>query len=127
MHSIAIKLRTLQLYAHAAHHEIAGIGFFGSHQFLGKIYPEYEEAYDAVVERMIGLGVSVDHRRLAMEAAESFPTSTDYFITLLQGESELRKLIDDELLEASTGTNNLLSQLSDDSEKRSYFMEQYEK
>ena len=59
MHDLAIILRSAQLYAHNAHNMTKGKTFFSDHKFFGQLYPVYEEAYDSIVERMIGLGYDV--------------------------------------------------------------------
>lgn len=124
MHKIATTLRTAQLYAHEAHNQSSGSGFFGDHQFFNDAYKAYEDAYDLVVERMIGLGICVDHKQLSEQAVDQFPTSHDYYERLMELEAQLQREIDEELPEATTGTNNLLSGLADASEVRVYKMKQ---
>ena len=124
MHAIAIQLRMLQLYSHEAHHEITGEAFFADHEFLGEAYLAYEDAYDKVVERMIGLGVPVNHKELAQKAVDAFPSGQDWFVVLLDEERNLRMLILDEFKDANIGTQNLLSQIADDSEVRTFKMGQ---
>ena len=73
MKDLAIHLRYLQLVAHNAHNEVAGPTFFANHEFLGELYPAYETAYDAVVERIIGLGKPVDLCQVQVDAAAKLP------------------------------------------------------
>jgi len=50
MSSIATLLRALQFLAHRAHNVIKGPTFFEDHKFLGKLYPDYEAAYDDIIQ-----------------------------------------------------------------------------
>lgn len=132
MHSLATYLRYLQLLAHSGHHLTNGCTFFQDHSFLGELYAAYEEAFDDVTERMIGLGelVSVEDR-MALDSdatgilggvkVSDLTCAEDWFELLLEGEdnlcSQIEKLAKGKV---SQGTLNLLAQLADDSEKRQY-------
>ena len=57
---LATIFRAAYLVAHNSHHLIKGPTFFEDHEFLGELYGTYEEAYDSVVERLIGLTGNAD-------------------------------------------------------------------
>ena len=123
MEEVAIILRAMQLFAHAAHNKVSGEAFFADHSFLGGLYPEYEEAYDSVVERIIGTGKDINLSDVLKSATVRViePTDSDsIFNALLVSESNLRDAIDTALATATTGTNNILAQLADDSETRCF-------
>lgn len=68
---LAKVLRAAQVVAHTAHNNAQGPSFFSDHAFLGETYAAYEDAYDSVVERYIGLTqepvAGVEVMREAME------------------------------------------------------------
>lgn len=132
MLQLASLLRFLQLFAHAAHHLSHGCTFFEDHKFLGKLYGEYEEAFDSLVERLIGLGqldgvkdrLSIDAKAAAILAkteSEALTENEDWFELLLEMEQEFCGKID-KLAggKISQGTLNLLAGLADASEQRQY-------
>ena len=125
MTELATILRAAQLYAHAAHNEASGPTFFADHEYLGELYGAYEAAYDAVVERCIGLGIAVDLAAIGVQAAgrasmwKAQPAS-DAFDGLLGLERVICSEIKRQLPFATPGTANLLGQLADDSEARQY-------
>lgn len=55
MLDLSALLRTLQLYAHHAHHICGRIVFNQDHEMLAEIYTKAETDYDDVIERFIGL------------------------------------------------------------------------
>jgi DNA-binding ferritin-like protein len=126
MHTVATLLRTLQLYAHNAHNMASGPQFFADHEFLGELYPAYEAAYDAVVERIIGLGEeSIDLGKINEDACaaacrEDAADTAWAFRTILNQEVGLCSALAAANTNASLGTQNLLQGLADDSEKRQY-------
>lgn len=126
---IAIHFRFLQLYTHNAHNLAKGDTFFEDHEFLGELYAKYEDAYDATVERMIGLGEKVDLMMLQKNAAdmvakEAQPSINDgWFKQILTGEHVIVSLVEkcfEEDDEYTQGTLNLLAQFADDAEVRIY-------
>ena len=125
MFNIAIHLAALKLYTHALHHNTTGLGFFADHAAAGEFYEAHDEAFDSVVERILGQNVAVDHYKLADEANKVFQNtsnSRDSFETLLALEKELCELIKTEIGagEQSQGTINLLAGIADASEVRQY-------
>lgn len=99
--------------------------FFADHEYLGELYEAYESAYDAVIERSIGLGIAVDLSAIGIDAAQraarwrgnKTALAFDYLLDVERGiVSEARRLSPF----STFGTVNLLSQLADDSEARQY-------
>jgi DNA-binding ferritin-like protein len=130
MHSIATLLRALQLFAHRAHNDVRGDGFFADHKFFGKIYGEYEEAFDSVIERMIGLGEKTDIVQINSDAcadSSKLPNNHDakrFFAVLIKSEENLCALIKKAVPQSTDGTQNLLQGIADASEARLYLMKQ---
>lgn len=96
MEKIAFVFRYLQLYAHQAHNLVKGQTFFQDHDYLGALYPVYEEAYDSIIERSIGLNKPVNIQKVNQAAVKG----------------------------SSQGTMNLLAGLADQSEMRQYKLQQ---
>lgn len=125
MDKLATVFRAAQFYAHAAHNMTKGETFFSDHDYFGDLYGAYEEAYDGIIERMIGLSMKPDINKITMDAAKVM-AEYDYFSTakcftvLLETEMEICALIDKLNKNASLGTQNFLQGLADDSEKRQY-------
>lgn len=130
MIKLATHLRYMQLYAHNAHNLCQGDTFFADHEELGDLYGVYEGLYDSIVERMIGLGQSVDLVKIQVEAAkmldgEAEPKAfSSAFSGLLTCENDLCKVISDANEGASLGTQDLLQAMCNDSEVRQYKFKQ---
>ena len=128
MKALATHLRYLQFLAHNAHNQVEGPSFFADHAFLGELYPVYEDAYDAVVERLIGAGEKPDLVAIQAEAAAKLPEWSnvdDAFDSLLLGEAVLCRQIETLAKgEITQGTLNLLAGLADASEVRVYKLQQ---
>lgn len=130
MNKIATLYRAAQFYAHNSHNLVSGDEFFQDHEFLGELYGTYEEAYDDIVERMIGLGQSVELARISKSAADAVVSygphkdSKTCFESILELEQEICAAIKSEVPKASDGTQNLLQGLADESEKRQYKIQQ---
>lgn len=134
MQELIILYRLLQLYTHNAHNLVARSPFLADHEFLGELYGTYESAYDSLVERVIGLGQEIDLtmvqvlavEKLKMYPANNMTENADCFNKLLQLEKEARVLAANMIKSGqyTEGTKNLLAQLCDDSEARSYKMGQ---
>ena len=54
MLTLAIHLRTMQMFNHSAHNLCARVPFFADHEAFAEFYSANESDYDAVVERIIG-------------------------------------------------------------------------
>lgn len=135
MHRLAILYRAAQFYAHNAHHLAAGCNFFSDHKEFAKLYATYEDAYDGLMERMIGTGDMPKFDNI-LEAATKMACgvgqpkdSTEAYKLLLEWERHICATIDKlvetgeeggEKEEVSEGTENLLQTLADESEKRQY-------
>jgi hypothetical protein len=108
-----------------------GKTFFSDHKFFGQLYPAYEEAYDSVVERMIGLGYDVDLNRVTKEAgkdAGSYAVKDIdpemFFTTLFNFERNICDCIKEYCPNMTVGTQNLLQGIADNSEVRQYQLRQ---
>ena len=114
-----------------SHHTIAGATFLVDHPFLGDLYSAYEDAYDGVVERIIGLGQKIDIPTTGLDAAKTAAAwskvggMNDWPRLLLDVESEIRKEIATLMKHGlSDGTQNFLQGIADESEVRSYKLRQ---
>ena len=132
MQDLAKTYRAAQLFAHNAHNTIKGQTFFQDHEFFATTYGSFEEAYDAVIERMIGLGFVFDIAVLTKDAgasASTYPvqrmTAKDLFEALLGFETIICTIIKGYMdNKVSNGTQDLLQGLADDSEMRQYKIKQ---
>lgn len=132
MKNLAILYRAAQLLAHEKHNLVSGRTFFEDHEFLGELYGTYETAYDGVIERMIGLGAmaGVDLCDVGVAAAQNAKSYSGEYTTeewpqlFLDLETTLRKCLDDCCKSCSTGTQNFLQGLADESEQRTYKLTQ---
>lgn len=131
LYELALQFRSMQLYAHCAHNLCQGPTFFSDHDFFGTAYGAYESAYDATVERMIGLGEKFDLFKLQQSSAEligkvKWTDSGAAFRSLLTSEQLIGRLVQKCIGEGeySQGTVNLLAQFADDSEARCYKIQQ---
>lgn len=125
--NLAALLRYMQLYAHMAHNLCSGYTFVADHPFLAELYSGYEEDYDAVIERMIGLGEKVDIpniQKMAVKDLEAPESFEEAFKELLNCEKSLCKACEGLAKDASLGTNNLLAGIADKSEMRQYKLKQ---
>jgi DNA-binding ferritin-like protein len=126
MTKLATQLRYMQFYAHNAHNVCQGDTFFADHEELGDLYGTYTGLYDSVVERMIGLGQSIDLVKIQVDAAkmldgEAEPTAfSSAFAGLLSCEQELCKIISEANEGASLGTQDLLQAMCNEAEVRQF-------
>lgn len=129
---LAALFRFLQLYAHAAHNLARGEAFFADHSFLGELYGTYEDIYDSLVERLIGLGQNPSISDITEAAAQMFAAAgvpsdqQTAFVVLDSNEDKIQKMVELAFADRSIsqGTLNLLAQIADDSEHRCYKMKQ---
>jgi DNA-binding ferritin-like protein len=131
MQELATYLRFLQFFAHVCHNLTHGEGFFADHAFLGDLYKEYEDLYDATAERAIGLGHQIDFRYVHTQAAallnrENFQLQEPevMFASLLRGEKTLCGYAAASINGASEGTKQFLGNICDASESRQYKFKQ---
>ena len=126
---LATGYRTAQFYAHMAHNTTYGKTFYQDHEAFGDLYEAYESAYDGLVERMIGLGQEVNIPEITKDAADALAAGKagdceTLFRVLVAAEKEIRGLIDQLIEGQSQGTTNFLQGLADESEQRSYKLQQ---
>lgn len=125
---LAALFRFLQLYAHAAHNLCKGESFFADHGYLGELYGTYEGIYDGLVERLLGLGANPSIPEITDAAAQMFAAAgvtedqDAAFAVLNANEDKARKLVELAFSDRALGqgTLNLLADLADKSEARSY-------
>ena len=134
MKDLAITLRSAQLVAHNMHNLVKGLTFFEDHEFFGGLYSDYEGMYDDVVERLIGLGEMPDLVEINKQACAK-ATAVDVagmnadamFSAILSIESTIQSQSSSYGKSASFGTNNMLADIADKSEKRCYKIKQRSK
>lgn len=125
--NLAALLRYMQFFAHFAHNMCKGETFLVDHPFLAELYSGYEDDYDAVIERMIGLEEPLDLLKIhkaasdGLKVAESFEAA---FKEILSCEEELCAALDKLNKGASIGTQNMLADMADRSEMRQYKLKQ---
>lgn len=134
MKDLAIAFRSAQLTAHAMHNLVKGCTFLANHDYLGELYGKYEDGYDAVIERMIGLGDTPNISEITKAATSKCcqydfagMDATDMFNALLDVEMNIRQVCASYGQNVSMGTQNLLAQFADDSEARTYKLKQLTK
>lgn len=119
----------MNLYYHHLHNIAKGIAFEGDHELMLGFYEAMDDAYDSLIERHIGSGGSMsksDFLKIidnAEEVLEEMPESEDFQAQLQHAqdlESNFRQLLSTANSSASLGTQNLLQDLCDQSEVRSY-------
>lgn len=54
MKELLVLLRSMQMFAHSAHHLVARAPFHADHEFFSSVYKEAESDFDGVAERIIG-------------------------------------------------------------------------
>lgn len=132
MHELAVQFRAGHLYLHNAHNiGSKGPSFFSDHAWFETSYKAFEEAYDKVVERMIGLGYDVNLQSIIKSAAKeaaSYSTAVMTpelcFRTQLKLEQEICAMIRNYVPNVDDGTQNLLQGLADESLDRQYAIKQ---
>lgn len=127
MEKLITILKIMNLYAHNCHNLTKGSTFFQDHEFLGEIYAQYDADYDDCVERAIGLGSQLNLPKLTMDAAADtakLPHNERMFVILLNLENALRTEINSLYPAASVGTQQLIGEISNKSEMRTYKLKQ---
>ena len=126
--NLAVAYRGAQLMAHSSHHFISGPTFFEDHEFLGELYGTYEEAYDGLIEKIIGLGGTIDITSVTTKACavgSSFnpqgKSAAEIFSAIYAVEKQFCVLISSALTAGCTnGVQNFLQGLCDEAEHRQY-------
>lgn len=132
MKELAILLNTLNLYAHQAHNTVSRLMFLQDHDFLTEIYTAADGAYDDVIERCIGLGMSCDVQAINVEAggrAAKISLGNDNSTKLAacldlekQIVAEIEKIVRGGKI--SLGTETMLGDIANASEIRQYKLKQ---
>lgn len=127
MDKLATLYRAAQFFAHRAHNLCSGPTFFSDHGFLGDMYGTYEDAYDTLIERLLGEGKNPNLVEITKDAAAAFAArasskdTQSMLQTLLKMEkefcAEVGVLMKGELPD---GDQNLLQGLADESLGRQY-------
>ena len=120
-------LRHMQFFAHIAHNSVGGATFLQDHAFLAELYAAYEAAYDAVVERMIGLDEDLDLVEVHKVAVKDLKVPKSFeacFKEILSMEKELCDLIEKLVKNQSQGTVQLIGDLANQSEMRIFKLKQ---
>lgn len=131
MDDLATTFRAAHLYAHRAHNITKGKTFFQDHAMFGDLYEAYAKAYDDLIERIIGLDdekldIAAINKKAAatLSATDGDKTPEEMVKRLLSTEEKIRSLCDEINKKATLGTQNLVAQFADDSEKRTYKLKQ---
>lgn len=69
MNDLIVYLNVLSIYGRLCHNLTTGSNFFQDHEFFGEIYGYSESAYDSVVERSIGLNLTINIQEINLKAA----------------------------------------------------------
>lgn len=120
-------LKYMNIYAHISHNVLGGETFFQDHSFLGDLYDSYEEIYDGLVERFIGLDKDLDLIKVHKDAINALDIPKSYdecFKELLNCEEAVCEACKDMTKDATLGLGNMLAQIADDSEARQYKIKQ---
>lgn len=119
------------LLARKAHNIVTGSSFFGDHQALKGFYEAYQDAYDALTERCIGLKFirpeeinKIIAKGCDMMDGQNATDSEALFASLDEVEAKILESIKEIRADMSDGVQNLLQGLADDSEQRRYFIGQ---
>jgi DNA-binding ferritin-like protein len=131
MQNLLVHTRAMNLITHHFHNVCSRVAFLSDHEFFGEVYEALDDAYDAVAERLIGLQDSssvplmqvLDASNMKLkQLPQDYKDNAQMFQILLQLESEMRAIIEEYIKsgEYSQGTVNMLAQLADDSEMRTY-------
>lgn len=130
LNKLASDFRFMQMYAHNAHNLIKGSTFFQDHGFLGDLYPKYEEIYDSLIERMLGLDEDInliEINDIAFQTLKKGGVTDDpqkIFTSLLRFEQYICLQIEDIKEQYSEGTRQMLGTIADESESRQYKLKQ---
>lgn len=128
MKELAIFFKFMGTYAQFAHHFVAHSTFNQDHGYLGELYDAYFDAYDAIIERMIGLGEEVNEFDIINAAAaqfnqhreDNFTKNISYFAQILAFEKQLCAMLSEVNKNATLGSQNLIQDFCDQSESRQY-------
>jgi len=132
---ILCHLRAMQLFYHNSHNNVNGPLFPADHALLGDFYTALDSDYDGVAERIIGLFdkplnlndiLQKVYEKVSTKDSSQFTENKEVFTTGLQCEVELQALCNhlDKSPDATAGTKQLIGDISDASEIRTYKIKQ---
>lgn len=132
---LATALRALQIYGQHAHNNCSGKSFLSDHEMFASSYEAAADAYDSVVERIIGsTGKPVDTLAITSEAAklcgQCSKEAGDCNVEFLRGVLRLELAICvcvDKICAAEKlpeGTKQLIGDIADKSMSRQYKLKQ---
>lgn len=130
LQTLAANVRFMQLFGHHCHNTIKGETFFVDHPELASFYGTYEDIYDAIVERAIGIDEEIDLIEIQKEAVSTLIKAnipddfTGAFKALLSYENYICKEIEKILEGYSEGTRQFLGNICDQSEARQFKLKQ---
>lgn len=133
MLELLVLIRTLYFLKHNCHNLVSRISFFADHEFLGESYEMSLKHYDDIVERMIGLGLSInllDVQQKAVQKLAAIPIkykdNAECFAAVLAINKMLCKNIDYLCSHTglSEGTKQLLGGIADQIEVENYKLQQ---
>lgn len=130
MEDLITLLKTMTHYAHNMHNLTKGSTFLQDHDFLAELYANYETEYDDCVERSIGLGFPPNLQKIHIDAAQTLsklPHNENVWRVLLNMEKLLREEIAKITPTSSIGTQQMIGNIADKSEVRSYKLTQRSK
>lgn len=134
MTEIAVLFLAANLYAHRAHNVVKGPLFKPDHDMFDGLYKGYDASYDAVVEKILGQGETVDIVDLVQRAASAFAEqvkatgadATDGYVFCVRLMAFERGIVSQvaKALKAVTdeGLRNFLQGLADESGDRVYML-----
>jgi DNA-binding ferritin-like protein len=135
LEKLATVLRALQLYGQHAHNNCAGKSFIPDHDMFASSYQAAADAYDSVVERIIGsTGKPVDTMEISLQAIKLTAScsrnpgecNTEFLRGVLKLELATCVHID-QLCESRSlpeGTRQLIGDIADKSMSRQYKLKQ---
>lgn len=128
MQQLAIMYKLKNLLAHNMHNLCARVAFLSDHDYLATVYEQADDHYDAIVERMIGLGLSIDLNSTHAEAVQKLTAipqgkdNSEMFSQLLQVNKQIIQIIEIECKSGklSEGTKQLIGGQADFLESENY-------
>ena len=89
LRQLATQFRAAHLFSHKAHVNVDGDSFIANHEWLGEIYPQFDGYWDALTERIKGLGGAAMIDKVNSDAAKMSEALGEgdnnfYFRTILQ-------------------------------------------
>lgn len=124
---LLVYLKYMNIYAHISHNILGGETFFQDHEFLAELYAKYEDVYDSLVEKFIGLDKKLDLIKIHKSAIDALGEPKDYeeaYSELLECEKAVCDACKEMTKDATIGLANMLAQIADESEGRQYKIKQ---